>query len=331
MNSAFLTGLLAGQTTAVEALASLDNGRVQPARSSVIGAAAGLDFDDPRDNLYAFGKIWAGYDEPQIGGFHGLMYARLGDRRLMPLFGYTGTGVMQSRIDEDGNMWIRGRETGYFTDLATGDILETWDNPFTGDTVEVFNFYNERMGGKLTAEMPRFAMGAAKDDPTLMNEGTHVDTADSVPFILPFERFDDDLMLAWDYAHEYTNPVTPARWPKASTGERISPSEHFTFSMSLEQMQDRSEPSVRYQAGFSRVSQWWPWMRMGGSGLEREVLFGRMFSHKGLKNYGDVPPKVLAYIEKNCPEYLEPPDDWPQLQPRGTWEAFAAQVPPEVE
>jgi hypothetical protein len=329
MTSLLVNDLMCNRHQAFQALVNTSAGVVMPVRTSAAGAAPSLDFDSPKDNLYAFGKIWAGYEEPQIGAFHGLMYGRIGTSRLIPLFGYTGTGVMQSKIDDDDNMWIRGRETGYFTDLATGDILETWDNPFTGETVEVFNFYNPNMGGKLTAEMPRFAMGAAKDDPTLMNEGTHRDGSGTVPFILPFQVFGDDLMLAWDYAHEYTNPVTPEGWPKASTGPRISPSEHFTFSMSLNQMQDRSEPCVRYQAGFSRVSQWWPWMRMGGSEYQDEVLFGRMFSHKGLQDFGDVPPKVLAYIEKHAPEYLEPPADWPQVMPRGTWEAYANEVPAE--
>ncbi|MGI9341962.1 MAG: DUF1838 family protein [Gammaproteobacteria bacterium] len=329
MSSLFLQGLLGRQPVAATALRSPDIALPRPVRTSMAGAAASLDFNDPYDNLYAFGKIWAGYDEPQIGGFHGLMYGRIGAARLIPLFGYTGTGVMQAKIDDDGNMWIRGKETGYFTDLATGDILETWDNPWTGDTVEVFNFYNPNMGGKLTAQMPRFAMGAAKDDATLMNEGTHVDQAGMVPFILPFEVFGDDLMLAWDYAHEYTNPVTKDKWPRACTGERISPSEHFNFYMSLAQMMDRSAPACRYTAGFSRISQWWPWMRMGEHEYRDEVLFGRMFSHKGLADFGDVPPKVLAYIEKNAPEYLEVPDHWPEVLPKGTWEAFAEEVPAE--
>jgi hypothetical protein len=330
MQSMFLQGLMDQSGQAINALEQSANGRAQPVRTSMAGASPSLDFDNPHDNLYAFGKIWAGYDEPQVGGFHGLMYGRIGDARLIPLFGYTGTGIMHSKIDDDGNMWIRGKETGYFTDLATGDILETWDNPWTGETVEVFNFYNPNMGGKLTAQMPRFAMGAAKDDATLMNEGTHVDQSGIVPFILPFETYGDDLMLAWDYAHEYTNPVSKDKWPKACTGDRISPSEHFTFSMSMSQMMDRSEPTCRYNAGFSRLSQWWPWMRMGENEHKDEVLFGRMFSHKGLPDYGDVPPKVLAYIEKNCPEYLQVPDHWPEVLPKGTWEAFADEVPPEV-
>ena len=331
MNSLLLNDLLVRSPAAGQALEEMAKGVANPAPTSSVGAKASLDFDDPYDNLYAFGKIWAGYDEPQIGAFHGLMYARIGKERMTPLFGYTGTGCMHSKIDDDGNMWIRGRETGYFTDLATGDILETWDNPYTGETVEVFNFYNDRMGGKLTAEMPRFAMGAAKDDPTLMNAGTAKESMATIPFLLPFEVYGDDLMLAWDYAHGYTNPVTPEKWPKASTGAVISPSEHFTFSLSLDQMLDRSEPACRYIAGFSRVSQWWPWMRMGGNQHQDEVLFGRMFSHKGLTDLGDIPPKVLAYIEKHAPEYLEPPGDWPEVMPRGTWEAFADEVPPEVK
>lgn len=331
MTSMFLNGLLSQQQTAIDSLHHIHQGRANPARSSKVGAAPSLDFDNPYDNLYAFGKIWGGYDGPEIGAFHGLMYAHIGEQRMIPLFGYTGTGCMESRIDDDGNMQIRGKETGYFTDLATGDILETWNNPFTGETVEVFNFYNDSMGGTLTSEMPRFAMGAAKDDPTLMNDGTAMEGGGVIPFVLPFETYGPDLMLAWDYAHEYTNPVDPKRWPKASTGPRINPSEHFTFSMSLDEMTDRSEPSSRYNAGFSRVSQWWPWMRMGGNEYQDEVLFGRMFSHKGLKDYGDVPPKVLAYIEKHAPDYLEPPDFWPQVQPKGTWEAFAQEVPPEIQ
>jgi hypothetical protein len=328
MNSELVNGLFAGRPSAA---AALDGSRGASAGAS--GSARALNFDDPYDNLYAFGKIWGGYDEPVLSGFHGLMYARIGAQRLIPLFGYTGTGCMQSKIDEGGNVWIRGKETGYFTDLATGDILETWKNPWTGKTVEVFNFYNAEMGGRLTAEMPRFAMGAVKDQATLMNDGTQRgrSAAGTVPFLLPFETYGDDLLLAWDYAHEYTNPVTPEGWPQASTGPRISPSEHFTFCMSLAEMQDRSVPSSRFMAGFSRLGQWWPWMRMGGHELaESGVVFGRMFSHKGLKGPGDIPPKVLAYIEKHAPEYLTVPEHWPNVNPHGTWEAFAREVPREA-
>ncbi len=318
-------GLAAGAAATAALPAGATGHRPPPPKN------ARLDYADPVDNLYAFGKIWAGYDEPMIGGFHGLMYARIGDNRMVPVFGYTGTGVLLARQDENGDLWVKSRETGYFTDLETGDILETWDNPFTGKTVEVYHFYNPKLVGKIGKEIPKFFFGTEGDSPTLMNEGTVFPNADGrYPFILPFQFYGDDIMLSWDYTHEYTNPVTPAGWPRSSTGPRISPSEHFTFQCSREQLEDRDDPTVRMVAGFSRISQFWPFMEMGGTPYAEGSLFGRMFSHKGLPGTDDVPPKVLAYIEKNAPEFLEIPEGWEPNNARvETWKAYALDVPPE--
>jgi hypothetical protein len=71
-------------------------------------------------------------------------------------------------------------------------------------------------------------------------------------------------------------------------------------------------------------------MRMGEHEYRDKVLFGRMFCHKGLADYWDVLPKVLSYIEEHAPEYMEVPDHWPEVSPKGTWEAFAEEVPPEA-
>jgi len=290
-----------------------------------------LDYSDPADNLYAFGKLWAGFENPVIGAFHGLMYARIGNQRMVPVFGYTGTGVMLCKFDDNGDLWLKSRETGYFTDLKSGDILETWHNPFTDKTVEVYHFYNNVMIGKIGKEIPKFLMGGADDLPTLMNEGTvFPDENGNYPFILPWQFYGDDMMLSWDYTHEYTNPVTPEGWPRSSTGARINPSEHFTFNFSRQELEDRDIPTSRFTAGFTRLSQFWPFMEMGGTPYAEGALFGRMFSHKGLQGFADVPPKVLAYMEKNAPEYLTLPDHWNPGNSRvDTWKAYAADVPPE--
>ncbi|HJP04278.1 MAG: hypothetical protein CL799_13650 [Chromatiales bacterium] len=289
------------------------------------------DYLDPAFNLYAFGKIWSSYEEPCIGAFHGLMYVRMPGKRMIPVFGYTGTGVLLSKIDENGDLWVKSRETGYFTDLETGDILETWDNPFTGKTVEVFHFYNDVLVGKIGKEIPKFFMGEAGDTPTLMNEGTVFPDKDGrYPFVLPFQQYGDDLMMSWDYTHEHTNPVRPEGWPRSSTGPRITPSEHFTFQVNKYELEDRDLNTCRMTAGFSRLSECWPFMEMGGTKFADVTLFGRMHSHKGLRAYDDVPPKVLAYIEKHAPDYLALPKHWNIGNKRvDTWKTYALDVPPE--
>ena len=305
-----------------------------PNSGAEVAAASGarsLDFSSPIDNLYAFGKLWASYaDEPVYSAFHGLMFAMVGAERLRPLFGYTGFGNFQAKVLKNGNIRLRGKEVGYFTDPRSGDILEVWDNPYTGERVSVFNFLNDQVRGELSPEMPRFQFGDGADAPTLMNDGTALVREDgSVPFILPWQQFGGQMSLAWDYTHRYRNPVTPEKWPLASTGEFINPSEHFTFSCDLGELEDRSNPCARFNCGFSRLSPWWPWMKMGGSGIDG-VLFGRMHSHKSNAGFTDIPDKVLAYTERHYPEYLEPCTDWEDGAPIGTWEAYARDTPPEV-
>ena len=287
-----------------------------------------LKFDDPRDNLYAFAKLWSTLDdEPVLSSFHGIMFAHLPNRRSIALFGYAGTGLFQSRIRDNGHVQLRGKETGVFTDLASGDVLDRWENPFTGESVEVYNFLNDHVRGQLTTEMPQFEFGD-DDEPTLMNDTASRKRDGTVPFVLPWEVYGDRVHLAWDYCHGYTNPVRRDRWPRASTGEFINPSEHFYFTTSLAELEDRSCLSARYTAGFSRLSPWWPWMLMGESGVEG-VLFGRMVSVKAGGSPDDVPRKVFDYVAEHYPRYLEAPDDWDDGVPLGTWEAYARDVPPE--
>jgi hypothetical protein len=337
MNSLLYNDLLLGRRSALKmfggaaALGAIGGG----AHASVavqMPPKGKLDFSNPLDNLYTFGKVWSGYGKPVIGGFSGIQYARIPGRRSVPVFGFAGTGVLYAEFDRaKGKLKVKSRETGFFTDLRTGDILETWDNPFTGEKVEVYHFYNYMNAGEIGTEMPRFLIPGQTDSPTTMNEGTVFANADGkLPFTLPVEQFgDDDLMMQWDYAHLYNNPVSAA-WDKYSTGPKISPSEHFTFHVSRRQVEDPDVQSARFVAGFSRMSECWPWMRMGGNEFADLTLFGRMHSHKGLPGTQDVPPKVLAYLEKHAPEYLTLPDGWEELSPRlDTWTAFSRDVPPE--
>ena len=102
MHSSLVTDLLLDRRVALKAALGLGAGLVSAGSPNLLAAPqpGGLDYSDPADNLYAFGKLWAGYDKPVIGGFHGLMYLRIPGKRMVPVFGYTGTGALLARIDE---------------------------------------------------------------------------------------------------------------------------------------------------------------------------------------------------------------------------------------
>ena len=306
-------------------------GSLQPTTAQQTTKDNGLDFSIPEDNLYAFGKLWGSYDvKPTYGGYQGVQFARIGTKRLIPLFGYVGFGNMQSRLNNDGTVNIRGTEAGYFTDLKTGHIIDSWDNPWTNETVEVFPFINRKMRGHLTTKMPKFIMGnAALDAPTLMNQADAREDLATVPFLLPWQKLGAQYLLTWEYSHEYTNPVTKDKWPKAHTTKRINPSEHFSFYTPVREMNNRSILSSPFHAGFMRTSPWWPWMKMGQNKING-CLFGRMHSYQITGTIDDIPTPVLKKVEKDHPDILGIQTGWGQTNPKGTWEAYAEEIAPET-
>lgn len=335
MSSQFIDDLMSNRREALGSIAAVMlAGSAAAADMKPTPNNGGLDFSDPRDNLYAFGKINSGYGEPLIGAYHGIQYARIGNQRLIPLFGYCGTGAAMAEFDPvAGTLKRKSRETAFFTDLRTGEPMDTWKNPFTEETVEVYHFYNPSLASTIGTQMAPIVLGTANDSPTLFNEGSVFPGADGkVPFQMPFMQVgEDDILMSWDYTHDYTNPVDPKGWPKASVGPRVSPSEHFTYYVSKRELEDRSLPTVRARAGFSRQSNWWPWMRMGGSKFQDGVMISRMFSHKGLKGTAEVHPKILKYLEKHAPEYLEAPKDFTPRNDRiDVQKAYVQDIPPEV-
>lgn len=293
-------------------------------------AMRALDIMDPRENLYGFAKMW-GTIGPKavISGYQGLQYAVVGKTRAVPVFGYCGFGNIRNVIQPDGSIKVMGKECAYFTDPASGKILDHWDNPWTGERVEVYNFFNDEFRGNLGLTRKVFKIG----DSETVNNDNGKRAAEGEPFRLPWQKIGDQYLLSWDYAHEYTNPVTPEGWPKASSGRRVNPSEHFTLYTPVAEIEDRSLASARYVGGFMRQAPWWPWMKMGAGapgGPVDGVLIGRMHSYKITGTIDDIPRAVLDRVAKDRPDLLEEPVDGPDNGVIDTFGRYARDVPPEV-
>lgn len=284
-----------------------------------------LDIDDPRDNLYGFAKMWGTIGpKPVISAYQGVQYAVVKGKRAKPLFGFQGFANIRNLILPDGSVKVMGKECGYFTDLASGAIIDVWDNPWTGDRVETWPFLNDKFRGTLGLTRKVYEVNGSR---TVNNDAQG--GSDAEPFRLPWQVIGDQYLLGWDYAHEYVNPVTPEGWPKASSGRVVNPSEHFVLYTPRAEIDDRSVMSARYQGGFMRQGPWWPWMKMGQSGVDG-VLIGRMHSYKITGSHDDIPRAVLDRVVKDRPDLLDDPTDGPDAGVVDTFGKYARDVPPEV-
>lgn len=132
----------------------MTHGPIQTSRRSVLlsaaggAAAAGLglssqahaatpDLSDPADFLTAVIKMRGATDGSlALGWIMGQRYA-VYEGRAIPMFGLlAGTFFTYTRIDEL-TFEMRSFEVAYWTDLETGKLLERWQNPITGKTVDV--------------------------------------------------------------------------------------------------------------------------------------------------------------------------------------------------
>ncbi len=261
-----------------------------------------LDFTKPEDNLYAFPKLFSRLDgEINFGTYRGVCFGQVPDRPLLPLFGLLGLGVSRAVHRPDGRIEILLKELAFYTDLQTGQVLDTWKNPYNdGEEVEVYHVYNDPQNSLWGLTMPKTQVG-----------GHHQVEAPSAPLLLPFQVEGDDVQMTLDLILHYPNLLDPARWPRESVSETTWASEHWTFFASLADLEDRALPSAPYRMQMERLSQWLPWMLMGRSRTRSAphpgFMFGRATARKCARGLDDLPNVLRDHAEKHHPEFLEPP------------------------
>ncbi|MGI9292304.1 MAG: DUF1838 family protein [Gammaproteobacteria bacterium] len=274
-----------------------------------------LDFSNPEDNLTAWVKLVSSLKDgvETCGYFAGTQYSVIGAQEVIkPLFRIAGFGMSRVTRLPDGRYQNLHREVVFYLDLKEDRILETWDNPFTGETVEVFNTHNDPVNSYYsTSFKQRF--------------GTDESGYETVefPFILPWETFGDRTIVSFAVNTRWPTPLPPEKWPREHFGEWYRTSEYFQIHSSLANLNDPDMPKVPYTGAWQKVAPWHPWMLMDNR--EGGILgISNVFSLNGVE---DLPPLIREYAEKHYPKYLTAPTEW--VEPNmTTWETFARERQP---
>jgi len=306
------TALLGG----AGALATLA-GCSQPAPSATEQqrASLGLDFSKPEDNLTAWVKLVSSLEDgvETCGYFGGIQYADFGPQEVIkPLFRIQGFGMSRVTRLADGRYQNLHREIVYYLPLHEDRIMETWDNPYTGDTVEVFTTHNDPVNSYYA---PTFRQ----------TFGTEEDGFETVefPFVLPWDIFGDRAICSFAVNTRWPSPLPPEKWPREHVGKYYRTSEYFQIHASLADLNDPDMPKVNQTGAWQKVAPWHPWMAMAD-------VPGGIFGVSNVFSLGSVeqlPRHILDYTEKNFPEYLHAPTEW--VEPNmTTWETYAVERTP---
>ena len=120
---------------------------------AVTANAADLDPNNTDDVLTMNRKMMCSTIDGEAVTYwwHGKAYSRRQGERDKLLFLVEGMNVRQCTTVDDGYKLV-SREILLYKDPKTGEVLSTWDNPWTGETVDVLHVANDPvnfMAGKV--------------------------------------------------------------------------------------------------------------------------------------------------------------------------------------
>ena len=246
--------------------------------------AADLDPDDPDDALTIGRKIGCSTvdGEPITYWWHGKAYSRRQGERDRLLFHVEGMNIRAcSSVDdpEKGPGYkLVSSELLLYKDPETGDVLSTWDNPWTGETVDVLHVANDPVN--FTA----YKIGRDGKPSTFSGD------------FLGNRWWQTNTFPLW-----YPNPL--AGEYQQEIGGTYHATEMFNFMGDVESLLDPDTSTADVQVGWARMSDWLPWMMMNG----REGVIYMHTAGRKLDSFDQLSDTMKAEIAEHYPEYESPP------------------------
>ncbi len=259
-----------------------------------------LDLTTPRGNMMALARLQSDINigEQKYGWYTGnVMGVRKGEK-LRDLFRFEGFGVSRMQELPDGKGYQKLlREVGFYVDSQSGEIMEEWDNVYTGETVRIVPVANDPFNLKIEEyfpEPPRYG-------------GLNTEAPPRVPLQLPWEPRGGVMNLDTHIHLLYPSALQPDEWPRESPGPMSRVTEIFMYQINMDDLQNPEATSVDSRGTWNRITPWLPWMLMDQA--EGHILYS-CFMGTAPNGLDDIDPKIVAYTEKNYPKFLEAPTEY---------------------
>jgi hypothetical protein len=255
-----------------------------------------IAFDDPLWNRDTYARLDGEVDisKQKVSRITGKVYGVRDNEKVRHLFDMDGFSVVRTIRTEDGNWRRLLKEVVFYRDAETGRIMETWDNPYTNETVKVVPIANDPFNYDIKDTQPEGpsygGLNAVKPEPR--------------PFLLNWTDAGDKLILNTGIDLFYPAAMQPEKWPRESAGSWNRVSEHFIFFLDKADIENPAITAIPVTGSWSRLTPWLPWMLMGqASGCIN--YFCHFATVKG--GIADLPAELVAAARAIDPGYLEAP------------------------
>lgn len=212
----------------------------------------------------------------------------MSSQRLEPLAGQPGWMLLQ-------------KEVGFFFDLESGEVIDKWENPYTGEVVDVMHIANPSVNRNVE---PVVRDSRFYDDPEKAREAEK-------PFILPWQQAGDRLFVE-QHAHFWArNPLDPAIWQRESSGPMLQVSDMLSFNVRLSDVRNPERTSLESWGSWVHVRPWQPWMLMAMA--PGHCLYNCFTGSADALE--DIPADIVAATRSRFPDFLSAPTERTKSEP----------------
>ena len=260
-----------------------------------------LDPAKPEDAVQIVKRAQCGAKDGAAAVYYwsGRVYSRVDGEPDRLLFGGEGMNIRQCAAVTDAKRGVGyrqvSREIMLFTDPKTGEILRKWDNPWTGEAVDVMQIANDPVN--VPANFPYDAKGN--------------------PFRMTVKRMGPWIAMPLEVPLFYHNVLGGDY--QDYVGGKYHAMEIFDFAApAAELLNFRKYPTAYPSVSWVRISSWMPWMKMRGR--QGQLVFNAMGVKLG--SFAELPKMLRDEIATNYPAYASPPPIDDARPNETTWTVF---------
>ena len=251
----------------------------------LVTAIANAEPSPGGEQLEAYRRMQCSLEDgkPAVYWWHGRAYSRVPGEPDRLLFRVEGMNIRQCGTVTDAEKGtgfrLVSREILLYQDPETGEVLKQWQNPWSGETVEVLHVANDPVNGR-----PSFPIGPG-----------------GKPFSLPFTILGDQWWLTSTVPLFYNNALGGEF--QQYIGGIYHATEMFNFMGDTSSLEPGSGDTSDIRVGWVRMSDWLPWMKNRG---RAGIIYFHTAGRK-LDSFDQLSPVMKQQIAENYPKYSEPP------------------------
>ena len=258
-----------------------------------------FDLDVPEQALDALVKMRGDLAGGESAWYWtGTIWAMVPGEENRPLFAYDGFAVSRFEKHEAGYRMLN-REAGVYRDLASGEILEWWANPWLGREVLVLHRLNDHVNVDILRE-GRFSIRS-----------------------IPTTVLGDDVWWRLDMFFLRPSPILRRDFPLNVQSDLYQGAELTMYHARRTDLDDPTRSSVPARVTFARISQWEPFMEMGNRPGQMVFHAAGRKLEAGAAELEGVDPRFFRHLNDGHPSYLRAPEHW-QPGTVSQWDAFGS-------